>query len=181
MHPTIQKIADHFGVVLSERSCSAFFPLNFPDHDALDRDVQQEYVFDGTTTATKGLHGPMTDHDILHEIMHYAVAAPEQRDLPEYGLGTAFFNGSSYVVDVVDSDEAQVQEVMVQYLCIRWGSTLGVSSKLSAEEGNWDGDVSWAAYLDYKSAEHQDQQDTAWKALIRLDQSGLLNVPASVY
>lgn len=171
MNSKVQQIADHFGVKLAYRS------------------ARNSHVFDGKSIATCGGSGvherQFSDHNLLHEIAHYAVAAPEQRDLPEYGLGYAAIAGETYVPNVVDMSrnvvESTIQEFMVQLLCVLWGRAYDISSTLSDEPGeilcsNWDNYLilkinqcicisdRWISYM--------------WQALIRLKDSGMLdNLP----
>lgn len=110
MNPRVPLIAESVGVRLNNRLAT------------------RHHLFDGTGISlwwySKGLRRvmPMSDHDIIHEIGHYAAAAPEQRDLPEYGLGSADgSHGQRYSPYVVDLKEAEIQECTAQLLSIYWG------------------------------------------------------------
>jgi len=173
MHPAIQMLADKFGVRIAERCAS------------------DSWQFDGESIATT--HRKYTsiihnsDHDLLHEIAHYAVAAPEQRDLPEYGLALAIVPGQCYghfrnpdgTIDgkfsqvaggLVDDDEQKIQEHMAQLLCVHWGMVYGISPVLSSEPSARI-TASWEAYLLYKIDE---AGNTFWLAMIRLREQGLI-------
>lgn len=78
MHPIIQKVADILGIALA------------------DRNANDSWVWDGQTLATWSKYSSydgieerkrdFTDTWLLHEMGHWIVAKPWQRDLPEYGL-----------------------------------------------------------------------------------------------
>jgi len=159
MDPRLRKLAEQVGIRIEERSC--------------DRD----FLFDGETLAThfypcewvgtgkfsewgteeedfvrRKDSDPvyLSDHDFLHEIMHYLVAAPEQLDLQEYGLGYTGSYNQEYCPDVADAEEAYLQEKTVQLLCCYVGSRLGLRVDLIDAPG-WDGCSSWPAYYEAKS------------------------------
>jgi hypothetical protein len=182
MHPIIIPLAKHFGTKIENRNC-------FENH-----------IYDGKTIAMFGSKGgkPLvfSDHDLLHEIAHFAVAAPEQRDLPEYGVGNAYQAGEIYTPSVVDSkkidptfyedsdfqcedfgEEGQTQEAMVQFLCAKWGIHYNVSPVLSGEDPEkFPVSSTWESYLDYKlDWLSKNQPEYAWNALFRLEKMGLLS------
>jgi hypothetical protein len=169
MHPKIMELATQYGVVFS------------------DRDATGDYLYDGKTIAIRNQRGMFLDHDLLHEVVHFIIAAPEQKDLPEYGLGTSASNQCSLETpNVVDNDmlgeEASIQESMVQFMCIKWGMQYSISPKL--QEG-YDA-PSWHHYWELKEMESQfctyqcggdirfDGVKRRWLALFRLHQLGLL-------
>lgn len=157
LNPHLLTLAQKVGVRVSERSC------------------EDTYVFDGDSIATHYFkykwQGPVateeylrssevvhfTTHDILHEIMHFVAAAPEQRDLPEFGLGYVYLNGGNLIEApcVVDPEEAERQEILTQLLCIQMGGKYGLSPKLSGEPETWAGNRSWHRYLETKNQEHR--------------------------
>jgi hypothetical protein len=181
MHPVILALAKHFGTKIENRNC-------FENH-----------IFDGKSIAMFGsiwfqdgdgecVRKPIefSDHDLLHEICHFVVAAPEQRDLPEYGVGNPHECGEVNTPAVVgewrDEDwgfnwnnEGQIQEGMAQFLSVLWGTHYDISSRLSREEVFFAPD--WNAYLDCKIAEaiKINHIEFAWEALFRLEKMGLLN------
>ena len=176
MHPKVLALSRHFGVPIKERGCVF------------------HHVFDGKSIATHGSKGEFTDHDLLHEIAHFVVAAPEQRDLPEYGLGYAAIAGELPTVCVVyDYDgphtpytytrdnEGTIQEMMVQLLCIKWGMAYDINPKLSEDKGK-DNPLTqnWETYHQKKifdSIENFEEGwiECNWEALIRLSKLGLLD------
>jgi hypothetical protein len=169
MNPKVQQLANHFGVKLAYRSATG------------------SHVFDGKSIAMSGgstgtYRRDFSDHDLLHDIAHYAVASPEQRDLPEYGLGIARIAGEIYVPNVVDISgiaEATIQEFMVQLLCVLWGRAYGISPELSATP-NDPLLLSWDTYLIVKinDSTHPKCEVYMWQAIIRLRDNGMLdNLP----
>lgn len=80
--------------------------------------------YDGTYFDGKQIFcGGMSEHDILHEVAHWVVARPEQRDLPEFGLGSL---GSDQAPLVVDPDEADTQEKAACLLSAMWAVHYGI-------------------------------------------------------
>ena len=178
MHPKVQEIADHFGVVLSSRL--------YPRTEGYDDSVQF-LRYDGKSIATGGAN----DHDVLHEIGHWVASFSEQRDLPEHGLGTpsygtpiGYVRGREDITipAVVDEEEAEVQEYMTWFLCILWGQAYGIPSVLRLYPGYGD---TWEMYLDrklnkecfYTTEEEENHDRKVWTALIRLHQRELLSPP----
>lgn len=178
MHPKVQEIADHFGVILSHRP--------FPPTQNYD-DLVRFPMYDGKSIATMGAN----DHDVLHEIGHWVAAEPEQKDLPEFGLGTPFYGTPVGCVAhredttfpaVVDVEDAEVQEMMSWFLCVLWGQAYGIPSVLRMHPGYGD---TWEMYLDrklnkerfYTTEQEENFVRRMWIALIRLDQRGLLTPP----
>jgi hypothetical protein len=154
VNPLVQALADRVGVKIAPRTCGGY-PINIP-------------VFDGQSIATHWLHVelhpetdqiigdtqiPLSDHDFLHEIGHFLAAHPEQRDLPEYGLGALAFNTYHFYdacPEVVDYKEGQIQERISQLLSIFWGKALGLSWTLSENPGF---SSSWEDYAERKAKE----------------------------
>lgn len=69
MNPNLLLLSRMVGVPLSERETS------------------DSHIFDGQSIATRYNGNTLDDAAILHEICHFMAAKPEQRDLPEFGLG----------------------------------------------------------------------------------------------
>jgi len=138
----------------------------------VERNAKESYVFDGQTIAAnyakflgfedeKNYEGekwgsaPYLDASLLHEVCHYLVALPEQRDLPEYGLALvsdgAFPPYTSDYDGCVDQDEQEAQELAVWMLAVKLGPWLKISSKLEDQyEGFAD---TWRQYQDAKIRE----------------------------
>lgn len=120
------------------------------------RNCVNDYVWNGESLAISYLSNrtlmDFSDHELLHEICHYIVAKPEQRDLPEYGLGQVIPN-ARYVEDVVDYEEAFYQENLAQLLCIQFGKAHGIFPFLSqAPELSLP---TWDSYLEFKDRSNQ--------------------------
>jgi len=113
---------------------------------------------------------PLSDHDIAHDIAHHVVAAPEQRDLPEYGLGNPFaVFGETFTVRVVDDEECEIQEYLAQRLTCLWGQRYGFQFLLSSEPG-WE-IRSWEEYGAYKNqllieSGRLDQVEQRWQEVL---------------
>lgn len=188
MHPKVQEIANHFGIVLSKRLFSPSMEYD---------DLVRYPAYDGKSIAIIGAN----DHDLLHEIGHWVAAEPEQRDLPEFGLGTPFYGTPVGCVKnkeditfpaVIDFDESEIQEMMTQLLCVLWGQAYGIPSVLRLYPGYGD---TWEMYLGRKlgipiqvgshttvvsikpAEEQEDFVRRMWTALVRLHQRGLLSPP----
>lgn len=130
-----------------------------------DRPINKSYYFDGKSIATHYFKTTwsddiddyiidptkridLLDHDILHEICHFIVASPEQRDLPEFGLGNVGLGcydriPAPQVMDLNDSqaENCNIQEFTTQMLCVLLGRRLGISVDLAESKGyasSWD-------------------------------------------
>lgn len=137
MNPIIPQLAARFGVKLSNRvswSVEKGLPKGFTNDKA---------HYDGQTIATvirlnNGTVCHKDDHSLMHEIAHYAVAKEEQRDLPEFGLGTVAYGlpfgetdwGYDAIPSVVEQKESDIQEKVAQLLCIHWGKLYGISPRM---------------------------------------------------
>jgi hypothetical protein len=142
MHPAILEIAAKVGVPITDRPCddghvfdgqsiaTHYFPMHWVKTGKKYKwGYPEEHLVRSGEPARY-----LLDHDLLHEIMHFAVALPEQRDLPEFGLGYTGSHCQAFVPEVVDHDEALVQEKAAQFLCCYIGSIYGISPNL-LEEG----------------------------------------------
>lgn len=177
MHPVIQKLADHFGVILSDRVCNSVWNEEKLDYERAD------HLFDGKTIAKHSRWGTLTDHDLMHEIAHFVCASPEQRDLPEYGLGYVVIHGQSYVPNVVDMDshmqESNIQEMMTQFLCMKWGMAYGIPTAMAEESySGFNYAKDWDHYFELKMQEKLAESkriEWGWEALFRLEKMGMLH------
>lgn len=166
MHPILPRLAKHYGLKLSKRSCEG------------------NALFNGKTLAINGRYGYISDHRLMHEIAHFAVAKKRQKTRPEYDmpspanswLGIGFkYSGN------VKWGERETQEYMCHFLCALWGKAYGVSPLL-AEEPNWHvPDWDWYIAVKIKEAdERYNEADKQWQALIRLRARGMLRLPLPV-
>jgi hypothetical protein len=161
MHPILPRLAAHFGVRLADRSCV----LNHI-YDPRDRSI-----------ATRGRRRVFSDHDLLHEIAHFAIASERQKRLPEYGLGSVAIAGELGTDPdevIIRDEEGNIQERMTHFLCILWGMAYGVSSELSEHMGLFP---SWDSYLLFKTREENLHlpEELGWEALICLRETGWLD------
>lgn len=147
-----------------------------------DRAINNSYLFDGKSIGTHFYHcqwvgngiinsygfeeedlvrieglAPiyLTDHDIMHDVLHYVCAAPEQRDLPEFGLGYVGGMYQECVVEVVDTDEANKQEGIVQLLCCYFGTKFGLHPRfcVAGTDPEYRKLKSWETYFKLKNRE----------------------------
>jgi hypothetical protein len=174
LHPKVVELANQFGVKLANRSC---FDSN---------------AFDGETIAlafTKGrwelnedpakdVHIQISshyfsDHEVLHEIAHFVVAEPEQKDLPEYGLFNILPSTKPNPM-VVDEEESNIQECMAQYLCIKWGTEYNITCRFFSEK--FTESENWESYWNYKHSKEEVERfgNEKWTALVRLREKGLI-------
>lgn len=176
MDPRVLELADKLGVKLSSRVCGGH-DLNQPCFDGNTLAIRwlkakyqyNEKLNDDELVACSAI--PMSDSDLVHELCHYWAAKPEQRDLPEYGLGALVFSCyhfESTCPQVVDEEEGNFQEHLAQfieiYLCQQWGIPLEMTDEPSWEEGK-----DWDKYFLYKVQEaiERGKLELRWKALIR--------------
>lgn len=170
MHPAVLRLAEHFGV-------------GFSAHVAFTRQV-----YHGKTRtialrfSKRGKIHHQTDHDLLHDIAHFAVASEEQRNLPEFGFGFGSFIGERQHGEHIGSRaDDDLQEAMAQFLCIKWGRTYGISPQLSGEKPETFPD--WQVYLNSKTdaiwegyQEHTEKYyGNKWEALVCLKVAGWLD------
>lgn len=193
MHPKVKQLADRFGVVLSNRIC-------FSVERGLPEDYKPEFaMYDGKSLATRIRFANRVfekdDHGLMHDIAHYAVALPVQRELPEFGLGTPAYGqplgitdrwGYEAIPSVIEPDESEIQEHMAQFLCVLWGKAYGISPRMM-ESPSYVSD--WDEYFKKKSyAEHRRWLDElpsvlefgwkrVWRSLIRLREDGWMQLP----
>jgi hypothetical protein len=189
MHPQVKRLAAYIGVSLSDRICSSVehgLPADFDYSHAL---------YNGESIATRirieGKIWDRDDHSLLHEIAHYLVASPYQRDLLEFGLGTPAYGqplnstqswGYPAIPSVVEEEESEIQEHMAQFLCVSWGQQFGISPRM-LENPDYVG--SWEDYFALKAHQEDDeftarlpigkqvnyleqQRHRVWRALILL-------------
>lgn len=137
MHEAIQMLADRYGIKIK------------------DRNANDSYIYDGKTLATH-VTDPETnkvvyfsDHELLHDILHYVAASEYQRSWPEYGLyigvvyswvrgpkGVDIRNsvGGNHCIreGLVDLDEQLAQEVFIQLLTPHFGRKYNISPERTA-------------------------------------------------
>lgn len=154
MNPNLLLLSRMVGVPLSERETS------------------DSHIFDGQSIATRYNGNTLDDAAILHEICHFMAAKPEQRDLPEFGLGYIAQFGQLYVVQVIEDDlssfkytESNLQEAVTQMLCVYLGKRFNISSILNEDP---EYSSSWDVYLNNKTKEFSFFGVGPWEVLARV-------------
>jgi hypothetical protein len=157
VHPVAEMLAGRYGIGLLSK-------LIWRKHIYDGKNVRLWWYGRRETRPLKGLI-PLSDHDVIHEVAHFVAAAPEQRDLPEFGLGYTCTYGQAFVWDVVDRPEAEIQEMMAQMISIYWGRKYNLCAVMSDDPifiSTWD------EYEDFKKKEHSESPDaTAHEAEAR--------------
>jgi len=192
MHSVLQHLSQKLNVPIVERDALetwAFDGQNIANH-------WMDPPYQGTPPWSEDYPGARIDYttaELLHELAHYFAAAPEQRDLPEYGLAMGIAKGSGYgpnggefrdaegrlrgystamsaLMGLVDHYESEVQERLTWLLTIYWGKKYNIPCDFS----DWKVPFSWDDYYQFKfqfnngSPWHYcDQYQHAWEALIR--------------
>lgn len=168
MHPAIKILAERYVVQLSDRvSYYVFEPKNY---------ILPTY--DGQTLSTQHLkYGKVEsipDIDLLHEIGHYVAASQEQRDLPEYGLGTQVYGRKlkvNCIPAIIDKKESEIQEFLASFLAILWGRAYGI--KPASYRGDWN-DEFWPHLLrtewEKEPIKSLAQIENCWLALYRFQE-----------
>ena len=211
MHPIIQNLADRFGAKLSDR-IAVYVDKGFPtnlfqwsgayydgksiatriQHWKLQETGKKDRFGDDELIAVPTQIQEKDNHSLMHEIAHYVIASKEQRELPEYGLGTVAYGlplgeteknwmGPDYshsIPAVVDERESDIQEKMAQLLCIHWGKQYGVSPHMSDYKGTWDQyfdlkfnrELEKLKKLGFRSGTYERNLLYCWEALIRVRQ-----------
>lgn len=145
MHPQLRRIAEQYGVPLSERSCC------------------NDYMYDGNTIATNYQKEnwderfekllslsdpiPIPDEWMAHEIAHWVVADPVERTFPEYGCQIGIvpfgangnlrwdkvtFGSAEYkrMIDfssgVLTHEEQELREICADFLGVYWCDLIGI-------------------------------------------------------
>lgn len=147
LSPAIRSLADQVGVEIGARCANKsyyFDGKSIADHyfKTTWSDFLEDYVIDPSKKVN------LLDHDILHEICHFIVAEPIQRNLPEFGLGNLGLGCYDIISapQVVDSDDflrknCLIQEYTTQQLCVMLGRRLKISVDLAQSLGyahSWD-------------------------------------------
>lgn len=181
MHSGLREIANRFQAPLSDRSC-----LN-------------GYIYDGKTIATNFQKEtwddnckkvlsvsdplPIPDDWMAHEIAHWVVADPTEREFPEYGcaLGIVGFGAyplkfqgvaesleykrlESLAEGLLQKEEQEFREHCADFLAVHWCDQLGIPV---IEEGRPINKFLSPKYEHYRI-------EDGWKAIIWLRERGLI-------
>lgn len=150
MHPSVKKLLEKYQIPVSDRVCGGVPVLQpvWNGSDLATQWVKTCWDDQGGEEIYSTTNIPLSDHDLLHEIAHWVAAAPEQRDLPEYGLGAIAFQtyhiGEVALPDVVGGEEGCIQEMLCWLLCCYWGTKYQIDPFLSESPGYAS---SWEDYL----------------------------------
>lgn len=173
MHPQLRKIAEQYGVPLSDRSC------------------HNSYMYDGKTLATTyqkenwdedfnnllSLSDPLPIPDdwMAHEIAHYVVADSVEREFPEYGCAVGIvgfgsdplWNNSiltakqlqSTYDGVLTREEQDFREICADLLGTYWCKRVGIRveekahpvyklvSSLTEPKSSYSYEMGWRAII----------------------------------
>lgn len=165
MHPGLAEIARHHGIPLGERSCAS-------DHLYNGRDIALYYQRCSWDDALNDFQ-PLPDSDMAHELAHWVVALPVEREFPEYGCALHVVGlGSgkplpshllerevieSYLSNVLLPEEQEFREFCADFLGVGWCLRLSIP-------------VEERAHPAYK---YRDDPE-AWRAIIWLRDRGLI-------
>jgi len=101
----------------------------------LDVDPKSHWTWDGANVAIR-----MEPSVLIHEVAHYQCAAPDRRDVIDFGLGCGPESGRRQEADAVQTlfcPERDVEEALCSLLGILWEAELGQPAVLAFLEQNW--------------------------------------------
>jgi len=105
----------------------------------------RDYAFNGKTIAEfqdEALTKRRTESNLIHDIAHFVVAAPERRTLPEFGLGespdTFRLGPSMSLAKGMTGKMAQQEEELASALGIYWERELGLDWRQTIKDHCWD-------------------------------------------
>ncbi len=104
----------------------------------------EELAFNGKTIAEfqdAELTTRRSDSNLIHDIAHFVVAAPERRTMPEFGLGDA---PDTHTVGLprakgMTAHQAQQEEELTSALGIYWERQLGLNWRKTYQDHSWVG------------------------------------------
>lgn len=122
----IRQLARKWGTSIRKRSC-------------------RDFAFNGKTIAEldsseRPNPSQRTESNLIHDIAHFVVAAPERRTIPEFGLGdspdTLRFNTPR--AKGITAAMAQREEELASALGIYWERELGLDWRQTIKDHCWD-------------------------------------------
>lgn len=144
--PVVKAIADHYGITIADRVCGGGNILK-PCYDGTTIASQwcefsRNYDQGGRCSFTQRIVD-LTDHDLLHEIAHWVVGEPEQRTIPDFGMGPVVFGTSDIFTQQVEIGyhERLQQEMTCWLVGEHWGRRHNLPATLSFEPSyapSWD-------------------------------------------
>jgi hypothetical protein len=185
IHPQLRLIAERYGVPISERSCHKSYLY---DGKTLATTYQLEnWNDDFTELLSLSAPIPISDEWMAHEIAHYVVADPVERQFPEYGctVGVAPFGAAPpfpalsnwlsiegrMLLDeregVLTREEQNFREICADFLGTYWCDCIGVLIDEKARPINKITD----SIINVNSAYSLEE---GWRAVIWLREKGLI-------
>lgn len=136
----IKQLAKKHGTKISSRTCYKDCAFNGKTIALYE---------DGTTRGVQ-YRKRRSDSNLIHDIAHFVVAAPERKVMPEFGLGPSPDSGVVFVpmADGMTGQESQEEEELASALGIYWERELGLDWRDTFEYHSWD-----ATYLDMPDEE----------------------------
>lgn len=103
----------------------------------------RDYAFNGKTIAEfqdEALTKRRTESNLIHDIAHFVVAAPERKTLPEFGLGDSpdTYRRSTPLLKGMTYRKAQDEEELASALGIYWERELGLDWRDTFSYHAWD-------------------------------------------
>ena len=103
----------------------------------------RDFAFNGKTIAeldSSERPSPRTESNIIHDIAHFVVAAPERRTIPEFGLGDSpdTLRFRTPRAKGITAKMAQQEEELASTLGIYWERELGLDWRQTISDHCWD-------------------------------------------
>ncbi len=144
MHAELLKFAAHYGVPLSDRSCYRSFMWDGKTLATHRQTETWDDVGDKPTAISDPI--PIDDFTMAHEIAHWVVADPVEREFPEWasaiGIVDGYANGGlsldqfktweqfSMAFDgPLSKEEQNHRELCADFLAVSWCDRLGIPVK----------------------------------------------------
>lgn len=120
----IRQLANKWGTKIRKRHC-------------------RDYAFNGRTIAEfqdEALLRRRTESNLIHDIAHFVVAAPERRTMPEFGLGDSpdTMRFRTPLAKGMTAKMAQQEEELASALGIWWERELGLDWRQTISDHCWD-------------------------------------------
>lgn len=135
MSPFVADLLVKYGIPTSSRSC--YLSVLWNGKDLALNTTREDEEGDPLEVV------PLSDFDLLHEIAHYVVASPVEREFPEFGMGIAFIHGAAgwdwsrlkgrerelaeeSSKGVLTKEEANFREYAADFLGCYWATQMGM-------------------------------------------------------
>lgn len=139
MNNHLRNLAESYGVPLSDRSC---YNSHIWNGKTLALNFQREVWDDeGERLLFVGDPQPLPDFDLAHEIAHWVVANPVEREFPEYGgdwltyspyIANGGLTGGELAKNwegVLNREEQNFREACADFLGVYWCDIFGIEVK----------------------------------------------------